>query len=63
MDMWEGYEMVPGESGRVGFKTNHGRFLCANAEGELVADREDMNAWEGFYVIVRGAVTLLSHQK
>jgi hypothetical protein len=49
------YDNGPIHNGQqVAFRTHHGRYLCAEPNGRLVADRTEVNEWERFTINVAG---------
>ena len=49
---WEKFEIIFSENGFVGLKTWKGKYLSAQPDGTLEANRDDFNAWEKFEMFI-----------
>lgn len=47
-EMWTPYQVGPTT---FGFKSFHGKFLVAELDGTVLADRDELNGWERFDLI------------
>jgi hypothetical protein len=45
---WETFQLVKLGSKKVHFKTHHGKYLCVEPSGKVIADRDSPKEWETF---------------
>ena len=62
LDSWECFKLEHADAaaGTVGLRSHHGRYVCAEPDGSLIADRVRRDAWETFVMedVPDGGVTL-----